>query len=87
MSARSLDPEKPVVLERRIRMAATLISIGLLVLLATLLRIHPLAFVGYAVIACPLVVAGIVLFLYSIIAQEPKNPKPATKASQFGPEL
>ena len=61
-------------LERRIRSAAILISLGLLVLLITLLPIHPLAFVAYAVIACPLVFAGILLFLYSIVSRDTGTP-------------
>ena len=39
--------------ESRIRLAAALICAGLLVLLFTLIRIHPLAFVAFAVIGCP----------------------------------
>lgn len=69
----STDASRPV-LERRVRLAAMLISLGLIVLLITLLRIHPLAFVMYAVIACPLVLAGILLFLYSIVSQEAGTP-------------
>jgi archaellum biogenesis protein FlaJ (TadC family) len=60
--------------ERQIRLAAILISLGLLVLLLTLLRIHPLAFVSYAVIACPLVLAGIALFLHATVSHEPGAP-------------
>ncbi len=56
--------------ETRIRLAATLICAGLLVLLLTLIRIHPLAFVVFAVIGCPLVLAGIFLFLYSIVSPD-----------------
>jgi hypothetical protein len=57
--------------ERRIRLAAVLTSSGLLVLLLTLLRVHPLAFIAYIVIGCPLVGIGIVLYLYSIIGYGP----------------
>jgi hypothetical protein len=69
-------PESPLFsasterLERRIRLAATLVGLGLLVLLLTLMRIHPLAFVAYAIVACPLVLAGMLLFLYSIVSEE-----------------
>ncbi|HXF14637.1 MAG TPA: hypothetical protein VN517_15885 [Terriglobales bacterium] len=57
--------------ESRIRLAAALICAGLLVLLFTLIRIHPLAFVAFAVIGCPLVLAGILLFLFSIVSNQP----------------
>jgi len=60
--------------ERRVRLAATLICAGLLVLLITLIRIHPLAFVAFTVIGCPLVLAGTLLFLHSIISQETGTP-------------
>jgi len=59
--------------EARISWAAKLICAGLLVLLLTLIRIHPLAFVAFAVIGCPLVLAGICLFLYSIVSHQPER--------------
>jgi predicted membrane channel-forming protein YqfA (hemolysin III family) len=55
-------------IEKRVRQAAVLICLGLLVLLLTLLRIHPLAFMAFILIGCPLVSAGIVLYLYSIVS-------------------
>jgi hypothetical protein len=59
--------------ESRVRWAAALICAGLLVLLLTLIRIHPLAFVAFAVIGCPMVLAGILLFLYSIVSHQPET--------------
>ena len=53
--------------ERRIRWASGLIAAGLLVQLGTFSLIHPLAFVGFLVVGCPLVAAGIVLYLVSLI--------------------
>jgi hypothetical protein len=66
----------PSSIEKRLRLAGGLIWLGLLVLLLTLIRIHPLAFVAFIVIACPLVLAGILLFLYSIVPHhsEPRTP-------------
>jgi hypothetical protein len=57
--------------ERRIRVASALVCLGLLVLLLTFVRIHPLAFVAFTVIGCPLLVAGILLFLYSVVSHSP----------------
>ncbi|HKR94187.1 MAG TPA: hypothetical protein VJW55_02430 [Candidatus Angelobacter sp.] len=57
-------------IETRIRLAAALICAGLLVLLLTLIRVHPLAFVAFTVVGCPLVVAGVLLFLYSIVSHQ-----------------
>jgi hypothetical protein len=55
------------VIERRIKWASWLIGAGLLVQLASLLVVHPLAFVGFLMVGCPLMLAGIVLYLLSLI--------------------
>ena len=55
------------VIERRIKWASWLIGAGLLVQLGSLLLVHPLAFVGFLMVGCPLVLAGIVLYLLSLI--------------------
>lgn len=60
------SPNSPT--ERRVRLASVLVCLGLLVLLLTLVRIHPLAFVAFTVIGCPLLLAGILLFLYSVVS-------------------
>lgn len=60
-------------IEKRIRLAAVLVCLGLLVLLLTLLRIHPLAFMAFILIGCPLVLAGILLYLYSIVSHQPET--------------
>jgi hypothetical protein len=66
------NPGMPVpTIERRVRVAAVLICRGLVVLLLTLIRVHPLAFMAFILIGCPLVLAGILLFLYSIISEAP----------------
>jgi hypothetical protein len=54
-------------IEKRLRWAGLLISAGLLVQLFTLIGLHPLAFVAFIAIACPLIGAGILLFLYAIL--------------------
>ena len=58
--------EAPVV-ERRITWASVLIAAGLLVQLASLLVIHPLAFVAFLMVGCPLIGAGIVLYLLALL--------------------
>jgi len=59
--------ERPVV-EARIKWASFLIGAGLLIQLCTLFRIHPLAFVAFVVIGCPLIGAGVVLYLWSLVS-------------------
>lgn len=55
------------VTERGIRWASVLVGAGLLVQLASLLIVHPLAFVAFLMIGCPLMAAGIVLYLFSLV--------------------
>jgi hypothetical protein len=59
--------EAPVI-ETKIKWASMLIGAGLLVQLLALLRLHPLAFVLFLVAGCPLVAAGIVLYLLSLVS-------------------
>jgi hypothetical protein len=54
------------VTERRIRWASLLVGAGLLVQLGSLLVIHPLAFVAFAMVGCPLTAAGVLLYLLSL---------------------
>jgi hypothetical protein len=61
----------PLKIEKRVRLAALLICAGLLVQLITLVRIHPLAFMAFILISCPLVLAGVLLYLYSIVSHQP----------------
>jgi len=56
-----------LVIERRIRWAAVMIGAGLLLQFFTLLRVHPLAFVVFLAAGCPLVAAGVILYLWSLV--------------------
>lgn len=58
------------VIERRIRWAGLLIVCGLVIQMITLIFIHPLAFMAFLLISCPLVAIGILLFLYSIVSHD-----------------
>ena len=53
--------------EHRIRWASLLVGAGLLVQLGSLLIVHPLAFVAFLVVGCPLMAAGILLYLFSLL--------------------
>jgi hypothetical protein len=55
-------------MERRIRWSGMFIVAGLLLQLATLPWTHPLAFVFFVMVGCPLVAVGILLFLYSLVS-------------------
>jgi len=70
-----INQDKSPLLEKRLRWAGLLIALGLLVQLLTFIRIHPLSFMAFAMIGCPLVLAGMVLYLYSIVSHQPSVPE------------
>ena len=55
-------------LEQRLGRAGFLIAAGLIVEIAASSLIHPLAFVAFLLVACPLVIAGMLLFLWGLVA-------------------
>ena len=59
-----------ITIERRIRWSGMLIVLGLLLQMLTLLWTHPLAFMCFLTIGCPLVAAGMLLFLYSLVSHQ-----------------
>lgn len=72
-------------IEKRLRWSGVLISAGLIIQLLTLRGFHPLAFVAFIAIACPLMGAGIVLFLYAILRGNSHAAAPAPPASRQSP--
>ena len=60
-----------LVIEPRIRWAAVMIGAGLVLQFFTLLRVHPLAFVVFLAVGCPLVAAGVTLYLWSLVTPRP----------------
>jgi len=55
-------------IESRIRWSGILVVAGLIVQMLTLFFTHPLAFVAFLLVGCPLVAAGILLYLYSLVS-------------------
>jgi hypothetical protein len=55
-------------IERRLEWAGGLIAAGLVVEIATSAWIHPLAFVTFVTVTCPLAIAGMLLFLWSLVS-------------------
>jgi len=55
-------------IEWRIKWAGLLIGAGLVIQLLSLVWIHPLSFVVFLILGCPLVLAGAVLYLYSLVS-------------------
>ena len=63
------------IIERHIRYAGVLIAAGLIIQLVTFLWVHPLAFMAFILISCPLVAIGILLYLYSLVANQSSEAK------------
>jgi hypothetical protein len=57
-------------IENRIRWAGILVVTGLVVQLATMFWAHPLAFMAFLTIGCPLMLAGVFLYLYSLAVKD-----------------
>ena len=60
-------------LEKRIKWSGILIAAGLIVQLLCLVWTHPLAFVVFLMVGCPLIAAGILLYLTSLVSGEPSG--------------
>ncbi len=56
------------IIESRIRLAGVLVGVGLVIQMLTLLWTQPLAFVAFLVLGCPILAAGVLLFLYSLVS-------------------
>lgn len=63
---------KPLI-ERRIRYSGILIAAGLIIQLISFIWVHPLSFMAFIVISCPLVAIGILVFLHSLVANRPSE--------------
>ena len=55
-------------IERRIRWSGLLIATGFVVQMLTLRWTHPIAFMGFLLIGCPLVAIGTLVYLYSLVS-------------------
>jgi len=60
-------------LERRLRISGILIALGLLTEAASLVRIHPLAFLSFMFIGGGFLAAGIVTYLLALVSV-PSSP-------------
>jgi|GEM_PF-1004666 uncharacterized membrane protein YczE len=60
-------------IERRLQLAGLLIVLGLVIQMVTFVWLHPLAFMTFLLIGCPLVAAGILLYLYSLVSSQPSE--------------
>ncbi len=55
-------------IEHRIRWSGVLIGLGLTIQMLTLLWTHPLSFMVFLLVGCPLVGIGMLVYLYSLVS-------------------
>ena len=55
-------------MQSRVRAAAALVAIGLLIQLLALRRADPPSFLAFVLVGIPVVAAGVLLFLYSLVS-------------------
>lgn len=55
-------------IEHRIRWSGILIGVGLAIQMLTLLWTHPLSFMVFLLVGCPLVGIGMLIYLYSLVS-------------------
>jgi uncharacterized membrane protein YczE len=55
-------------IERRIRWSGLLIGLGLAIQMLMLLWTHPLSFMVFLLVGCPLVGIGMLVYLYSLVS-------------------
>lgn len=72
-------------LERRLTIAGLLIAGGLLIETVAAAFVHPLAFVAFVVVACPLVLAGMLLFLWTLASSGQSATTPRARTSSRVP--
>lgn len=66
----------PTQMDRRLRISGLLIVLGLLVEALSLIRIHPLAFLGFMFVGGGFLIVGIAIYLYSLVSVVlPPEPK------------
>jgi len=68
-------------IEHRLALAGLLIGFGLVIQVITFFWIHPLAFMAFILLACPLVALGIIIYLYSLVSAQSAPEKPETPPS------
>ena len=57
-------------LETRIRWSGLLVILGLAVLLLSLIWAHPLSFMAFLVVGCPLIVGGVLFYLWALAVKD-----------------
>jgi predicted Kef-type K+ transport protein len=67
-------------IEKRVRWAGCLVVLGVAVQLGSFLWSHPLSFMAFIVIGCPLSLAGVLLYLYALASKTDASRPEARRA-------
>ncbi len=57
-------------MQKRIRISGMLVILGLVIQMATLFWNHPLSFMLFLLAGCPVTLAGMILYLYTLVSHE-----------------
>ena len=56
-------------MEKALKWSSLLVVVGLLVQLLCLVYVHPFSFITFLCVGCPLVGAGIAIYLFGLLSQ------------------
>jgi hypothetical protein len=56
-------------IETRLRIAGLIVALGLLIQLLSMLPVHPLAFIVFVSLGVPVMAAGVIFFLLSLVSR------------------
>ena len=59
----------PKTIKRQIRWSGAMVAAGLILQTLSMLWTHPLAFMFFLMVGCPLIGAGILSFLYALVSE------------------
>ncbi len=62
-------------IEQRIRWSGVMIGLGLTIQMLMLLWTHPLSFMIFLLVGCPLVGIGMLVYLYSLVSHASEESK------------
>lgn len=56
-------------MQKALKWSSLLVAVGLLVQLLCLIHVHPFSFIAFLCVGCPLIVAGIAVYLFGLLSQ------------------
>lgn len=62
-------------IDAKLRRASLIVALGLLIQLLSLLPLHPLAFIAFVAIGVPIMAAGVIYYMVSLLAYSESSEK------------